>query len=95
MGDDRADPGLLAVLHRPGREARLIVTYGCHLQAGQEDTDPVISHEHGRIGLFTRDEIPDLVMPQGYKDSIATWFTLLDSTATAAGVTGAVASPVG
>ena len=57
-----------------------IVTYGCHLQAGQENTDPVLSHEHGKIGLFAHDEIPALTMPQGYKDSITTWYTHQDAT---------------
>ena len=52
-----------------------IVTYGCHLLHGQETLDPVVSHEHGRVGLFTLDDVATLTMPQGYKDSIATWFT--------------------
>jgi 8-oxo-dGTP pyrophosphatase MutT (NUDIX family) len=54
-----------------------IVTYGCHLAGGQDDVDPVLSHEHKQIGLFTEDEVADLVMPQGYKTSIATWFAVL------------------
>ena len=74
----------------------LIVTYGCHLQPGQEHTDPVLSHEHGMIGLFARDEVPELVMPQGYKDSIASWFALQDPTdAAPADVVGPVSSPIG
>ena len=52
-----------------------IVTYGCQLKPGQEAQDPVLSDEHQRIGLFTPEEIAGLVMPQGYKDSIATWLT--------------------
>lgn len=52
-----------------------IVTYGCQLKPGQEAQDPVLSDEHLRIGLFTPKEIAGLVMPQGYKDSIATWLT--------------------
>jgi 8-oxo-dGTP pyrophosphatase MutT (NUDIX family) len=60
----------------------LIVTYGCHLQPGQEDLAPVLSHEHSRIGLFSRDDVPGLIMPQGYKDSIATWFAHVDPVAT-------------
>ena len=35
-----------------------------------------LSDDHQRIGLFTPEEITGLVMPQGYKDSIATWLTL-------------------
>jgi 8-oxo-dGTP pyrophosphatase MutT (NUDIX family) len=51
-----------------------IVTYGCHLAAGASAPDPVLSHEHQQVGEFPAAEIPDLVMPQGYKDSIATWY---------------------
>ena len=51
-----------------------IVTYGCHLAAGQDDTAPVLSHEHKQVGLFTAAEVANLVMPQGYRDSITTWF---------------------
>ena len=50
-----------------------IVTYACELKSGQEGQDPVLSDEHQRIALFTTEEIAGLVMPQGYKDSIATW----------------------
>lgn len=55
----------------------LIVTYGCQLQPGQDRTDPVLSHEHGQVNLFTVDEVARLNMPQGYKDSIADWFARL------------------
>lgn len=55
-----------------------IVTYGCDLAPGQEDLDPVLSAEHQRVGLFTSEEIPDLVMPQGYKTSIAAWLARRD-----------------
>jgi 8-oxo-dGTP pyrophosphatase MutT (NUDIX family) len=54
-----------------------IVTYGCHLAKGQDDVDPVLSHEHKQIGLFSEAEVTDLVMPQGYRTSIATWFSRL------------------
>jgi 8-oxo-dGTP pyrophosphatase MutT (NUDIX family) len=54
-----------------------IVTYGCHLADGQDNLDPVLSHEHKQIGLFTAEEVADLVMPQGYKTSIAAWFAAL------------------
>jgi 8-oxo-dGTP pyrophosphatase MutT (NUDIX family) len=56
-----------------------IVTYACQLAAGQDAIEPVLSHEHKQIGLFTEDQVPDLVMPQGYKTSIATWFAALRS----------------
>lgn len=66
----------------------LILTYGCLLESGQDDVDPVVSLEHSRIGLFTREQVPGLNLPQGYKDSITTWFDLLDAKA-------AVTSPAG
>ncbi|OXM50260.1 NUDIX hydrolase [Amycolatopsis thailandensis] len=53
-----------------------IVTYGCRATT---DAPPVVSHEHKRVGEFTADEIPHLVMPDGYKRSIATWFARLDA----------------
>jgi 8-oxo-dGTP pyrophosphatase MutT (NUDIX family) len=56
-----------------------IVTYGCHLGDGQGDVDPVLSHEHRQVGLFAENDVADLVMPQGYKTSIATWFAELRS----------------
>ena len=53
----------------------VIVTYGCHvLSTGP----PLISHEHKQAGLFTFGEVPDLVMPDGYKRSIAAWSARLD-----------------
>jgi 8-oxo-dGTP pyrophosphatase MutT (NUDIX family) len=50
----------------------LIVTYGCDLQTGRP---PVLSHEHKEIGLFAADEVPGLNMPDGYKRSVADWFS--------------------
>ena len=53
----------------------VIVTYGCHVLS----TDPpLVSNEHKQAGLFAIREIPDLVMPDGYKRSIAAWSTQLD-----------------
>jgi ADP-ribose pyrophosphatase YjhB (NUDIX family) len=51
-----------------------IVTYGCFPTS---NTEPALSHEHKEIGLFAEDEMPTLVMPDGYKRSIATWYTML------------------
>ncbi|MCE7009276.1 NUDIX hydrolase [Kibdelosporangium philippinense] len=51
-----------------------IVTYGCYVNG---DTEPVLSHEHKEIGLFTEHEVPTLTMPDGYKRSIATWYDRL------------------
>jgi 8-oxo-dGTP pyrophosphatase MutT (NUDIX family) len=51
-----------------------IVTYGCYPDS---DSEPVLSHEHKEIGLFTEAEVPDLTMPDGYKRSVATWFARL------------------
>ncbi|GAA2496111.1 NUDIX hydrolase [Streptomyces murinus] len=59
----------------PGRQV-FIVTYGC--TAIDARRPPVVSHEHKEAGLFHRDEVPGLVMPQGYKDSIARWYELQD-----------------
>lgn len=61
-----------------------IVTYGCHLRPGQDDIEPVLSHEHKQVGLFTAAEVADLEMPQGYRKSIATWFERLATRALAA-----------
>ena len=51
-----------------------IVTYGCHPTG---DAPPVLSHEHKEVGLFHEDEVPRLVMPDGYKRSIAAWYDRL------------------
>lgn len=51
-----------------------IVTYGCYPEG---DEEPVLSHEHNDIGLFSEHEVANLPMPEGYKRSIATWFTML------------------
>lgn len=60
---------------RPGADV-VIVTYGCHVLS----TDPpVVSNEHKRADLFAPDQVPELVMPDGYKQSVATWFDRLDS----------------
>ncbi|MFI6030727.1 NUDIX hydrolase [Amycolatopsis magusensis] len=53
-----------------------IVTYGCHTHSAAA---PVLSAEHNRIGEFTEDQVPALPMPQGYKTSIARWYTRLRS----------------
>jgi hypothetical protein len=37
----------------------------------------VVSNEHKRAGLFAAGQVPDLVMPDGYKRSIATWVARL------------------
>lgn len=51
-----------------------IVAYGCHPIG---DTQPVLSYEHIDIGLFSENEVASLVMPDGYKRSIAAWYGLL------------------
>lgn len=59
---------------REGRDV-LIVTYGCRvLSAGP----PVVSNEHKQAGLFAPGEVPELVMPDGYKRSIVAWFACLN-----------------
>jgi 8-oxo-dGTP pyrophosphatase MutT (NUDIX family) len=60
-----------------------IVTYGCHTT---DTVAPVLSHEHKEIELFTEAEVPKLNMPDGYRRSIATWFSQLStSTSTTIG----------
>ncbi|MFD3524556.1 NUDIX domain-containing protein [Streptomyces sp. NPDC058653] len=56
---------------RPERRV-VIITYGCTVLT--PEVNPVLSHEHQQIGLFTAIEVPALTMPQGYKQSIAAWF---------------------
>lgn len=70
-----AGPILDAWLYHITQEAKhvLVVTYGCQLDPRQDTLDPILSSEHQRIGLFTPDEVTSLVMPQGYKESVATW----------------------
>jgi hypothetical protein len=46
-------------------------TAGCR-PAG--DNQPVLSLEHKEIGLFGEDEVPSLVMPDGYQRSVAAWY---------------------
>ncbi|MGN9915837.1 NUDIX hydrolase [Micromonospora palomenae] len=54
----------------------LIITYGCHVST---DADPVVSHEHKEVGLFTEAEVAALRTPDGYKKSIATWYAKLST----------------
>ena len=54
----------------------LIVTYGCHPDSPGE---PVHSEEHQALGLFTLNEVEQLNMPQGYKNSVTEWFRRLAS----------------
>ena len=54
-----------------------IVTYGCRLASGQDGTEPILSSEHRQFGLFSQAQVADLAMPQGYKNSIATWLGIL------------------
>jgi 8-oxo-dGTP pyrophosphatase MutT (NUDIX family) len=52
----------------------VIVTYGCHVLSSAL---PTVSHEHVEAGLFAPGAVPGLVMPEGYKRSIADWFARL------------------
>jgi 8-oxo-dGTP pyrophosphatase MutT (NUDIX family) len=54
----------------------LILTYGC---AVLTSTPPVVSKEHKRAALFIAGQVPELNMPDGYKRSIAAWFTHLNT----------------
>jgi ADP-ribose pyrophosphatase YjhB (NUDIX family) len=55
----------------PAERHVFIVTYGCYPEA---DVEPVLSHEHKEIGLFTESEVAQLNIPGGYQRSIAAWF---------------------
>jgi len=48
----------------------LIVTYGCQERVQRQ---AVLSHEHKQLGWFPLQAVPDLPMPEGYKQSIAHW----------------------
>ncbi|MCZ4102547.1 NUDIX hydrolase [Streptomyces sp. H39-C1] len=50
----------------------LIVTYGCVVLTPERE--PSVSPEHKQVGLFAVSEVPGLTMPDGYKQSIATWY---------------------
>jgi 8-oxo-dGTP pyrophosphatase MutT (NUDIX family) len=54
----------------------LIVTYGCFVD---DDSPVTVSSEHKEAGLFARDEIATLNMPDGYRRSIHDWFTRLEA----------------
>ncbi|WP_051341883.1 NUDIX hydrolase [Pseudonocardia spinosispora] len=54
-----------------------IVTYGCY---SQDTVEPVLSHEHKEVGLFTEQEVAGLNMPDGYKRSIANWYRVYSQT---------------
>ncbi len=47
----------------------LIITYQCKLQ-NPSSNEIKISHEHKEVGLFSLQEIEQLNMPNGYKNSI-------------------------
>jgi 8-oxo-dGTP pyrophosphatase MutT (NUDIX family) len=50
-----------------------IVTFVC---AAEQVAEVAHSSEHKAVGLFAPDEVADLNMPNGYKESIASWSTL-------------------
>lgn len=47
----------------------VIITYLCKIVG--KNLSPTVSHEHKEIGFFDIKEVPDLLMPDGYKRSIA------------------------
>lgn len=47
-----------------------IVSYGAEYVGARE---PKLSHEHKELGLFSYQEVPELVMPEAYKKTIAAW----------------------
>jgi ADP-ribose pyrophosphatase YjhB (NUDIX family) len=52
----------------PGKHV-FIATYGCRHEGG---FDPIVSHEHKRIGLFPLTALPKN-LPTGYRASIEAW----------------------
>jgi 8-oxo-dGTP pyrophosphatase MutT (NUDIX family) len=62
---------------RPGVYV-VIVTYGCHVLSSAL---PVVSGEHEAADLFDPEAVPGLVMPEGYKRSIAAWLAYLSGRA--------------
>ncbi|MBZ9638200.1 NUDIX domain-containing protein [Streptomyces sp. PSKA30] len=65
------DSGVWIYKPIPGRSV-LIVTYGCTVLTPERP--PVVSHEHRQLGMFTAHEVPELNMPDGYKQAIAVWY---------------------
>jgi 8-oxo-dGTP pyrophosphatase MutT (NUDIX family) len=55
------------------RKHVFIVTYGCFPEG---DVEPVLSHEHREIGLFSASEVDGLNLPDGYRRSIAAWLSV-------------------
>jgi 8-oxo-dGTP pyrophosphatase MutT (NUDIX family) len=53
----------------PGRHV-FIVTYGCSLLG---DFAPKVSHEHKEHCLWPVDQLSELTLPVGYRNSIETW----------------------
>jgi hypothetical protein len=53
-----------------------VLLHGCHVLSSDP---PVVSHEHKQAGLFAPGAVLGLVMPEGYKRSIADWFARLGS----------------
>nr|WSX75810.1 NUDIX domain-containing protein [Streptomyces sp. NBC_00899] len=68
--DSLIDGGVWIYEPIPDRRV-LIVTYGCTIQG--EQPEPVASHEHKGAALHSIGDVPALVMPDGYKQSILTW----------------------
>jgi ADP-ribose pyrophosphatase YjhB (NUDIX family) len=48
----------------------VVLAYGC---AAAADQAPRVSAEHSEVGLFGRDELGRLVVPERYRDAIAHW----------------------
>jgi hypothetical protein len=49
--------------------------------AEPKSADPVVSHEHKEAGLFTEAAAAGLPMPEGYRQSITTWYAHLAASA--------------
>lgn len=53
----------------PHREV-LLIAYACAI-VGEWPASLAHSAEHDRVGVFGRDDLGDLALPQGYRDAIA------------------------
>jgi 8-oxo-dGTP pyrophosphatase MutT (NUDIX family) len=55
----------------------LVLAYGC---TEFSEAEVVLSDEHRELGWFPLDEIDDLRMPNGYKNSIRSWVARIQTT---------------
>jgi hypothetical protein len=66
----------------PGPEVWVPRTFPVSVKGVAVQAGKVLLLENERAGLFSRDEVPGLVMPDGYKRSVADWFARFDGSGT-------------